>query len=145
MVQPAGLATLVLLPTVLCHLPWGARPPCMWMIGVAKSWASRPCSPIRSFFGGTPLEHVLRWASLDGAACFLALAVLRSLAVGMDVRSGNGAFRVGSGALCTGGPGICCMSHIDWQVDAERYATTLGNRYLSSRYDEECSKMRYII
>ena len=115
------------------------------MIGVAKSWASRPCSPVRSFFGGTPLEHVLRWASLDGATCFLALVVLGSLALGTDVRLGNGAFRVGSGALCARGPGICCMGHIDWQEDAECDATTLGNGYLDSRYDEELSKMQYLV
>jgi hypothetical protein len=55
----------------------------------------------------TPLEHILRWVSLDGAACFLAFAVIESLALSMDVRLGNGAFRVGSGALCARGPGIC--------------------------------------
>ena len=108
---------------------------------MAKSWASRPFSPIHSFVGGTPLEHVLRWESLDGAACFLSLAVLGSLALGTDVLSVKGAFHVGNGALCTKGPGICCMGHIDWQVDAKREATTLDNGYLGSHYDEECSKM----
>ena len=63
------------------------------------------------------MEDVLRWASLDEAAWFLALAVLGSLALGTDVLSGNGAFRFGSGALCTRHLGICCTGHIDWQVD----------------------------
>ena len=80
---------------------------------MAKSWVSRPCSPVRSFFGGTPLEHVLRWVNLDGAACFLALVILGSLALSIYVRSGNGAFHVGSGALCARGLGICCTGHID--------------------------------
>jgi hypothetical protein len=112
---------------------------------VAKSWASSPYSPVHSFFGGTHLEHVLRWANLDGAACFLALAVLESLALGTDVRLGNGSFRVGSGALCARGPGICCTGDTDWQVDAERDAMTLGKGYLVSCYDEEHSKMRYLV
>ena len=50
-----------------------------------------------------------------------------------------------SGALCARGPGICCTGHIDWQVDVERDATTLGNGYLGSRYDEERSEMRYLV
>lgn len=79
--------------------------------------------------------------SLDGVACFLALAVLGSLALGMDVRSGNGSFHVGNGALCTTSLGIYCMGHIYWKVDVELEATTLGNRYLGSRYNEECSEM----
>ena len=144
--QPAGLATLVLLLIMCFAICRGERDPlACGMIVVAKSWASRPCSPIHSFFGGTPLEHVLRWASLDGAACFSALAVLESLALGTDVRSGNGAFRVGSGALCARGPDICCMGHIDWQVDVERDAMNLSNGYLNSHYNEERSKMRYLV
>ena len=55
----------------------------------------------------------------------------------MDVWLGNGAFRVGSGALCARGLGICCMGHIYWQVDVEHDAMTLDNRYLGSCYDEE--------